>query len=94
MRLRFAKEKLKRPTMGPTKLATLALLLSCMAGGVAAYTAANTADRFSDNSGNFDSEETYTDVNNNSETYRMQWELYEGSIALVQMALVWKEIST
>ena len=23
----------------------------------------------------------------------MQWELYEGSIALVQMALVWKEIS-
>ena len=29
-----------------------------------------------------------------SETYRMQWELYEGSIALVQLALVWKEVST
>ena len=28
-----------------------------------------------------------------SEEYRMDWELYEGSIALFQMAIVWKEVS-
>lgn len=84
MRNKFAKEKLRRPTtLGRSKLGALALLLSCLTSGAAAYVASNTADRFSDGSGNFDSTETYTDVENNSETYRMQWELYEGSIALV-----------
>jgi len=58
------------------------------------YTSSDTGARWSDGSGNYDSEETYVDVDKNSETYRMQWELYEGSIALVQMALVWKEITT
>ena len=28
-----------------------------------------------------------------SEKFRMEWEMYEGSIALTQMAVVWKEIS-
>jgi len=30
----------------------------------------------------------------NSEKFRMEWEMYEGSIALTQMAVVWKEISS
>ena len=72
----------------------LALLVCCLQGGASAYTAANAGDRFSDGSGNYDTTETYTDVTGFSEQYRMQWELYEGSIALVQMAVVWKEIST
>ena len=28
-----------------------------------------------------------------TEVFRMQWEMYEGSIALTQMAVVWKEVS-
>ena len=37
-----------------------------------------------DNSGYaYDTTEAYTDVDGLTETYRMQWELYEGSISLV-----------
>jgi len=42
----------------------------------------------------YNTDETYTDVLGNSEKFRMEWEMYEGSIALTQMAVVWKEISS
>ena len=42
----------------------------------------------------YETEETYEFVDGTSESFRMQWEMYEGSIALTQMAVVWKEIST
>lgn len=41
----------------------------------------------------YDTEEEYTNVKGIQEKYRMLWELYEGSIALVQMVVVWKEIT-
>jgi hypothetical protein len=33
-------------------------------------------------------------VDGTNEKFRMQWEMYEGSISLSQKAVVWKEIST
>ena len=41
----------------------------------------------------YDTEEEYENVKGIKEKYRMLWELYEGSIALVQMVVVWKEIT-
>ena len=62
----------------------------CLTSGTAC-----SATRWADDStGEFDSVETYTDVLGVTEEYRMDWEMYEGSIAITQMALVWKEIST
>lgn len=60
---------------------------------VQAYSSSVAGKRWTDGGTAYDTEESYTDVDNVTEVYRMQWELYEGSIALVQMALVWKEIS-
>ena len=79
------------------RLGGLALLVSLsmtvgQVGAANTYTS-STAKRWTDSSGNYDTTETYTDVLGEQETFKMLWELYEGSIALVQMALLWKEIS-
>ena len=75
-------------------IGTLALILSLMGTKMtSAYTSQDSSKRWTESGGTFyETTETYTDVQGNEEEYRMQWELYEGSIALVQMALVWKEI--
>lgn len=76
----------------------LTLLLSLMATKLqtsSAYSSDTPGKRWTscNTCTDYDTLESYTDVDGNTENYRMQWELYEGSIALVQMALVWKEIS-
>ena len=58
------------------------------------YTCPDNSKRWCNSSAAYETDETYVNVNLVSETYRMHWELYEGSISLVQMALVWKEVST
>ena len=61
----------------------------------ATYTCPDTSKRWcSASNSKYYTDETYTDVKGVSESYRMHWELYEGSISLVQMVLVWKEVST
>ena len=60
----------------------------------ATYTCPDNSKRWCNSSSIYETDETYVNVNLVSETYRMHWELYEGSISLVQMALVWKEVST
>lgn len=75
----------------------LAILAVSLANefGVSAYSSTGNK-RWTENSSpyNYKTDETYVDVKGFTESFRMQWEMYEGSIALTQMAVVWKEIST
>ena len=78
--------------MVKTLLATMTLMVFSTAQD---YTCSDspTDQRFCQ-SGVFGTEETYEDAYGTSETFRMAWEMYEGTIPLTQMALVWKEIGT
>ena len=83
MSLKFVKKRIPNPTWH-TKLGLLGLILSLLSGNVDAQGyKSTTAKRWTDASKNYETSETYTDVKGVSEEYRMQWELYEGSIALV-----------
>ena len=76
-------------------LTLLLLLMTTKLQTSSAYSSDTPGKRWTscDTCTDYDTLESYTDVDGNTENYRMQWELYEGSIALAQMALVWKEIS-
>ena len=78
----------------PIMLIIIAALLMVISVTATTYTCPDNSKRWCNSSNQYYTDETYVDVNNNSESYRMHWELYEGSISLVQMALVWKEVST
>lgn len=62
--------------------------------------AAQTTHAYSCSSGkwcsgsSYTTEDTYDFIDGTQEEYRMEWELYEGSISLTQMAIVWKEVAT
>ena len=71
----------------------MATILSMMLMPVSLAYSCTNSQRFC-SGGNFATEETYTDVYGNTEQYWMAFEMYEGSIPLTQMAMVWKEIST
>jgi hypothetical protein len=75
-------------------LIVMAALLTFCSVTATTYTCPDTAKRWCNSSAAYETEENYVNVDNVSETYRMHWELYEGSISLVQMVLVWKEVST
>ena len=81
-------------------LAQVCLMFAVLAQGTLTHLSASkkrwTADTTYQSTGKYayETEETYSFVDGTSESFRMQWEMYEGSIALTQMAVVWKEIST
>ena len=75
-------------------LAQVCLMFAALAHG-ATYSSPS-AKRWTKSSSpyEYETEETYEFVDGTSESFRMQWEMYEGSIAITQMAVVWKEISS
>lgn len=89
------RERQKKMGIGGKALALLVSLIATTSFRTVHGYSSNTANkRWTATGGtSYETKETYTDVDGHQETYRMQWELYEGSISLVQMALVWKEIS-
>ena len=69
-------------------IGTLALTALTLMTGDAAYVSNDaakkwTSDGISGAGVDYGTDETYTDANGDTENYRMQWELYEGSISLV-----------
>ena len=78
---KFVKKRIPNPTWH-TKLGLLGLFLSLLSGNALGYKS-TTFKRWTDTNNDYETSEIYTDVKGVSEEYRMQWELYEGSIALV-----------
>ena len=57
------------------------------------YVSDTAGKRWTDGGTSYETREEYQNVDLEYEEFSMLWELYEGSIALTQMALVWKEVS-